>query len=62
MLRLGANRWRRTFCAKKLSGNIQRLAPYNNDLLAIENLLGDDAGQTTEEMAFGVNDDLVELH
>jgi hypothetical protein len=36
--------------------DVDLLAPDNNDFLAIENLLGDDGRQTTEEMAFPVDD------
>lgn len=49
---------RRTLCAEELSGNVEGLAPDDNDLLSIEKLLGDDTGETTEKMTLAVNDDL----
>jgi len=46
----------RTLSAEEFSRDVDGLAPHNDDLLAIEELLGDGAGQATEEVAFAVND------
>lgn len=48
----------RTLRAEELAGNVEGLAADHNDLLAVEELLGDDAGKATEEVALAVNDDL----
>lgn len=47
-----------TLCAEELSGDVDGLAADDDDLLAIEELLGDGAGKATEEMALAVDDDL----
>lgn len=49
---------KRTLSAEELAGDVESLAADNNDLLAIEELLGDDGGQATKEMALAINDDL----
>lgn len=49
---------RRTLGAEELSGDVEGLAADDNDLLTAQKLLGDDRGQTTEEMALAINDDL----
>jgi len=49
---------RHTFCAKEFPGNVERLAADHHDLLTIQQLFGDDAGQATEKVTFAVNDDL----
>lgn len=48
----------RTLRAEELAGDVEGLAADHNDLLAVEELLGDDAGKATEEVALAVNDDL----
>ena len=49
---------RRTLCSEELAGDIEGFAADDDDLLAIEELFGDGAGETTEEVAFAVNDNL----
>jgi hypothetical protein len=51
-----AGKDRRTLRAEELSGDVEGLAAHNNDLLAIEQLLRDRAGQATEQVALSVND------
>lgn len=48
----------RTLRAEELAGDVESLAADNGDLLTAEELLGDNAGQTTEQMALAINDDL----
>ena len=50
-----------TLRAEEFSGDVDGLAADDDDLLSVEELLGDDAGETTEEMALAVNDDLVKV-
>ena len=52
---------RRTLRAEELAGDVEGLAADDDDLLAVEELLGDDAGEATEEVALAVNDDLREV-
>jgi hypothetical protein len=54
-------RSRRTLRAEELSGDVQSLASHNDDLLAVEQLLGDGAGQATEKVTLAVNDLRAEL-
>jgi len=49
---------RRTLCTEELSRDVQGFAADDNDLLATEELLGDDAGETTKKMALAVDDNL----
>jgi hypothetical protein len=49
---------RRTLSAEELSRDVEGLAADNNDLLAVQELLGDSAGQATEQVTLSVNDDL----
>jgi hypothetical protein len=51
----------RTFCAEELARDVQGFTSDDNDLLAIEELLGDDTGKTAQEMALAVNDDLKDI-
>ena len=46
----------RTLRAEELAGDVKGLAPHNNDLLAVEELLGDGAGKATEQVALAVDD------
>lgn len=48
----------RTLRAEELSGDVQGLAADDNNLLAVEELLGDDACETTQKVPLAVNDDL----
>jgi hypothetical protein len=48
----------RTLSAEELSRDVESLAADNDNLLAVEELLGHDGGQTAKEMALAVNDDL----
>ena len=43
--------------AEKATGDIDLLAADDGDLLAREDLLGDNAGQATQQMALAVNND-----
>jgi len=43
--------------AEERSRHLDILAAHKNDALAAQDLLGDSAGQTTEQMALGINDD-----
>lgn len=49
----------RTLCAEELAGDVQGLTSHNDDLLAVEQLLGNGAGEATEQVPLAV-DDLVE--
>lgn len=44
--------------AEELARDVEGLAADDNDLLAVEELLGDDAGEATKEVALAVDDDL----
>lgn len=48
----------RTLCAEELAGDVEGLTSHNDDLLAVEQLLGDSAGQATQEVSLAVDDDL----
>lgn len=48
----------RTLSAEELSRDVEGLAADDNDLLAVQELLGDSAGQATEQVSLAVNDDL----
>lgn len=48
----------RTLRAEELAGDVEGLTSHNDDLLAVEQLLGDGAGQATKEMSLAVDDDL----
>jgi hypothetical protein len=45
----------RTLRAEELSRDVEGLAAHDDDLLAVEQLLRDRAGQTAEQMALSVN-------
>lgn len=49
------DRGRRTLRAEELAGDVQGLASHNDDLLAVEQLLGDRGGQATEKVALAVD-------
>jgi len=44
-------------CAEELSRDVQSFASNNDNLLAVEQLLGDGAGQTTEEVSLAIDND-----
>jgi hypothetical protein len=46
---------RRTLRSEELSRDVEGLAAHDNDLLAVEQLLRDRAGQTAEQMALSVD-------
>jgi hypothetical protein len=46
----------RTLGAEELARDVEGLASHNNDLLAVEELLGDGAGEATEQVALAVDD------
>ena len=52
----------RTLRAEEFARDVEGLAADNDDLLAVEELLGDNAGKTAEEMALAVDDDLMAPH
>jgi hypothetical protein len=47
---------RRTLGAEELSRDVQGLAAHNDNLLSVEELLGDGAGEATEQVPLAVND------
>lgn len=47
-----------TFCAKEFPRDVERFAADHHDLLTIQQLFGDNAGQATKKVTFAVNDDL----
>lgn len=47
-----------TLGAEELSGDVERLAADNDDLLAVQELLGDSAGQATEQVSLAIDNDL----
>jgi hypothetical protein len=49
----------RTLRTEELAGDVEGLTSHNDDLLAVEQLLGDSAGQTTKEVSLAVDDDLI---
>jgi len=53
---------KRTLRAEELAGDVEGLAADDNDLLAIEELLGDNGGEATKEMALAIDDDLFSNH
>lgn len=48
----------RTLSTEELSGDVQGLGADDDDLLAAEQLLGDNAGQTAQKVALAIDDDL----
>ena len=49
---------RRTLRAEELAGDIEGLASNDDDLLPVQKLFGDCAGETTEQVTLAVNDNL----
>jgi hypothetical protein len=52
---------RRTLRTEELSRDVQGLASHNYDLLAIEQLLSNSAGQPTKEVTLAIDRDLVKI-
>jgi len=50
---------RRTLSAEELAGDVELLAADDDDLLAVQQLLGDGGRQAAEEVALAVDDNLV---
>lgn len=50
----------RTLSAEELSRDVEGLAADNDDLLAVEELLGNNAGKTAQQVALAIDDNLVE--
>ena len=48
----------RTLGAEELSRDVEGLAADDDNLLAVQELLGDGAGQATEQVSLAVDDDL----
>lgn len=48
--------------AEELAGDVEGFTSDDDNLLAVEKLLGDNAGQATEEVSLAVNDDLYRFH
>lgn len=48
----------RTLSAEELARDVEGLAADDNDLLAVEELLGNNGGEATEKVALAVDDDL----
>lgn len=48
----------RTLRTEELAGDVKGLTSHDDDLLAIEQLLGNSAGQATKKVSLAVNDDL----
>lgn len=59
-VRCGVFGWvgRRTLGAEELARDVELLAADNNNLLAVQELLGDSGGQATEKVALAVDDNL----
>ena len=58
MIRDRRDRGGRTLGAEELARDVQGLAADDDDLLAVEELLGDDAGQAAEQVALAIDDNL----
>lgn len=57
--RFSTGRWyKRTLRAEELARDVEGLAADNNDLLAGEELLSNNGGEATEEVALAIDDDL----
>jgi hypothetical protein len=47
---------RRTLGAEELAGDVEGLAAHNDNLLSVEQLLSDGAGEATEQVPLAVDD------
>lgn len=45
------------FVSEELTGDVQGFTSHHGDLLAVQQLLGDNRGQTTQQVALSVDDD-----
>ena len=52
---------RRTLSAEELARDVELLAADNNNLLAVQKLLGDSGGQSSEKMSFSIDDNLAKI-
>lgn len=52
----GIDSGRRTLRAEELAGDVEGFTSHDNDLLAVEQLLGDSAGKAAEQVALAVDD------
>ena len=50
------DRGERTLRTEELAGDVEGLTSHNDDLLTVEQLLGDRGGQATEKVALAVDD------
>ena len=48
----------RTLSSEELSGDVQSLTPHNDNLLAVQQLLGHRGSQASEKMPLAIDDDL----
>ena len=55
----GEDRIKRTLRTEELAGDVEGFTSHDDDLLAIEQLLGNSASQATKEVSLAVNDDLL---
>jgi len=58
----GCSEWgmvERTLRAEELAGDVEGLAADNDDLLAVEELLGNNAGKTAKQVALAIDDNLM---
>lgn len=60
--RSNRKRCERTLRAEELAGDVKSLASHNDDLLAVEQLLGDGTGQATQKVPLAVDGDLFQRH
>lgn len=49
----------RTLGTEELSGDVEGLAANDDNLLSVQELLGDGAGQATEQVALAIDDNLL---
>ena len=49
----------RTLSSEEFAGDVESFASHNNDLLAVEELFCDCAGETTEQVALAIDHDLI---
>ena len=52
----------RTLRAEELARDVEILAADDHNLLAAEQLLGDNAGQTAKQVALAIDDDLMRMY
>ena len=54
----GEDRIKRTLRTEELAGDVEGFTSHDDYLLAVQQLLGDGAGQATEKVSLAVNNDL----